>query len=132
MGANRPEDAIYPLGYTDGQGKPMTGEKRYVIRLAKGQTPPVDGFWSVSMYDDKGLPVANPINRYAVGDRDKLKFNDDGSLTLHLQHEAPGADEEADWLPSPQGVFTLMIRCYAPRPPITSGEWLPPPVEQVR
>lgn len=132
LGANRPEDAIYPGVMIDGDGKPLSGANRYVLHFAKGQTPPVDAFWSLTMYDGNGFPVENPINRNAIGDRDKLTFNNDGSLTLYIQHQSPGADKESNWLPAPQGPFTLTMRCYSPKPQIASGEWVPPPLQRVK
>ena len=131
LGANRPGDAIYPLGNTDGEGNPMSGANRYTLVFSKGQTPPVDAFWSITMYDDKGFPVENAFNRQAIGDRDRLTLDNDGSVTLYIQHRSPGADKEANWLPAPEGLFTLAMRCYSPRPQLFSGEWVPPPVRRV-
>ena len=131
LGANRPEDAIYPGAITDGEGKPLSGANRYILHFPKGQTPPVDAFWSITLYDEKGFPVENPINRNAIGDRDKLKFADDGSLTLYILHQSPGAEKESNWLPAPQGTFALTMRCYSPRPAIASGQWAPPPIKRV-
>jgi hypothetical protein len=131
LGANRPGDAIYPLGNTDGEGNPMSGANRYTLVFSKGQTPPVDAFWSITMYDDKGFPVVNAFNRQAIGDRDRLTLDNDGSVTLYIQHRSPGADKEANWLPAPEGLFTLAMRCYWPRPQLFSGEWVPPPVRRV-
>ena len=130
LGANRPEDAIYPILSTDGDGQPLNGANRYTLRFPKGQTPPVDAFWSITMYDDKGFPVQNEINRQAIGDRDKLTVDKDGSLNLYIQYKSPGPDEESNWLPSPEGAFTLAMRCYSPRPQIASGEWVPPEVKR--
>lgn len=97
LGANRPEEAIYPMASVDGDGKSLDGRNHYVFHFPpRGQTPPVEGFWSVTLYDDKGFPVANPLNGHAIGDRDRRKFNDDGSLTLYLQHASPGAGKEAN------------------------------------
>jgi hypothetical protein len=131
LGANRPEDAVYPMARTDGEGRPLSGANRYVLHFPKGQTPPVAAFWSLTLYDDNGFPVENAIKRHAIGDRDKLKFNDDGSLTLYIQHQSPGVEKESNWLPAPEGVFTLTMRCYSPRPQIAIGEWVPPPVKRV-
>lgn len=130
LGANRSEDAIYPFGNTDGEGNPMSGANRYTLQFRRGQTPPVAAFWSITMYDDKGFPVANALNRQAIGDRDRLTLDSDGSLTLYIQQSSPGADKEANWLPAPEGAFTLAMRCYSPRPQIASGEWVPPPIRR--
>ena len=86
-----------------------------MIRFAKGQLPPVGAFWSMTMYNSKQAFVDNPINRYAIGDRDKLKFAADGSLTLYVQHESPGKDKESNWLPAPKDEFNLMMRLYLPK-----------------
>jgi hypothetical protein len=100
LGCNQPEDAIYPLNLADADGKPLVGEDKYVLHFSKEELPPVDSFWSVTMYDEAGFQVANPLNRFAIGDRDELKYNADGSLDLYLQHESPGSDKESNW-----GVF---------------------------
>jgi hypothetical protein len=131
IGANRPEDAIYPSAITDNEGRPLEGAHRYVMRFEKGQTPPVDAFWSLTLYDAQGFPVENPIGRHAIGDRDRLRVGDDGSLTLYIQHASPGSVNESNWLPAPEGAFTLTMRCYSPRYEIAIGEWVPPPVKRV-
>ena len=82
LGANLPDDAIYPTAFVDGDGKPLNGTSRYVVHFAKGKLPPADAFWSITMYDDQGFQVPNPIDRFAIGDRDELTFNADGSLDL--------------------------------------------------
>jgi hypothetical protein len=132
LGSNLPEDATYPLTRVDAEGKALTGANRYVIRFAKGQLPPVSAFWSVTMYNSKQAFVDNPINRYAIGDRDKLKFDDDGSLTLNVQQESPGKDKESNWLPAPKDEFNLVMRLYWPRQEILDGTWRPPAVERVK
>jgi hypothetical protein len=93
LGANQPDDAIYPLNVHDADGKPVTGDGRYVMRFNKNELPPAGAFWSLTMYDAEGFQVANPINRFAIGDRDALKFNPDGSLELYIQHENPGSEK---------------------------------------
>ncbi len=132
LGTNLPEDATYPLARVDAEGKPLTGANRYMIRFAKGQLPPVGAFWSVTMYNSKQNFVDNPINRYAIGDRDKLKFDDDGSLTLYIQPESPGQDRESNWLPAPKDEFNLVMRLYWPKKEILDGTWKPPAVERVK
>lgn len=131
LGANRPEDAIYPGAEIDAEGRPLSGANRYVLQFAKGQTPPVDAFWSVTLYDEQGFPVENPIGRQTIGDRDKLMLDEDGALTLYIQHEPPNAGRQSNWLPAPQGTFKLTMRCYSPRFEIAIGEWVPPPVRRV-
>ena len=131
LGANQPEDAIYPLLLTDADGKPLDGSGRYVVHFDAESLPPVDAFWSVTMYDADGFQVANPISRFAIGDRDPLRFNPDGSLDLHLQHDHPGRDKEANWLPAPEGPLGVTMRLYSPRLAVLDGSWAPPPVRRV-
>ena len=99
LGANLPEDAIYPLNLGDADGKPLDGATHYTIHFDKGQTPPAQAFWSITFYDNEGFQVANPINRFAVSSWMPFKYNPDGSLDLYFQNESPGADKEANWLP---------------------------------
>ena len=131
LGANLPEDAIYPLNIGDADGKPLTGANRYVLHFNKEQIPPVNAFWSVTLYDDQGFQVANSLNRFAIGDRDRLGFEADGSLDLYIQHASPGKDKEANWLPAPEGSFNLTMRAYAPKAEVLDGRWVPPPVRRV-
>jgi hypothetical protein len=132
LGANQPEDAIYPMCIGDSNGKPLLGEKKYQLHFAKNELPPVEAFWSVTMYDAEGFQVANPINRFAIGDRDELKFNADGSLDLYLQHENPGKDKESNWLPSPKsGELGVTMRLYAPKASVLDGRWNPPAIKPV-
>ncbi|MCX5581666.1 DUF1214 domain-containing protein [Kaistia terrae] len=131
-GANAIEDALYPTAFADADGKPFSSDNRYVLHFAKGQTPPVGGFWSQTMYDERQLFTPNLIDRYAIGDRDKLVFNEDGSLDLYVQTASPGEDKEANWLPAPEcGAFTMNLRLYWPKAEATSGSWAPPPVQRV-
>jgi hypothetical protein len=130
LGSNLPEDSIYPYTRVDAEGKPLIGANRYVIRFPKGQLPPVDAFWSVTVSNSKQALVANPIDRYAIGDRDKLKVDDDGSLTLYVQHDPPGKDKESNWLPAPTDEFNLVMRVYSPKKEILDGTWKPPAVER--
>ena len=132
FGANLPEDAIYPMARVDGDGKPLNGAQRYVLHFAKGQTPPVKAFWSFTMYNSKQAFVPNPIERYAIGDRDKLKFNPDGSLDLYIQNQSPGKDRESNWLPAPQDDFNLALRMYWPQPAVLKGAWKPPAVQRLK
>ncbi len=130
LGANQPEDAIYPLSVADADGQPLDGQHDYVLHFEKDELPPVEAFWSVTMYDAEGFQAANPINRFAIGDRDDLAFNDDGSLDLYLQHHSPGQQQEANWLPAPRGPLGVTMRLYAPAPSALDGRWTPPPIRR--
>jgi hypothetical protein len=130
LGANLPEDAVYPLNLGDMTGKPLNGSANYTLRFAKDQLPPAEAFWSVTLYDEDGFQVANELNRFALSSWMPLKTNADGSLDLHIQNASPGADKEANWLPAPKGPFTLTMRIYAPKSDVLTGVWNPPPVQQ--
>ena len=132
LGANQPEDAIYPLNLADSEGKPLDGANKYVLHFVKNELPPAEAFWSITLYDDKGFQVANSLNRFAIGDRDALKYNADGSLDIYIQNADPGGDMSANWLPSPaSGPENLTMRLYAPRPRALDGRWAPPAVKRV-
>jgi hypothetical protein len=131
LGANRPEDAVYATARADDEGMPLHGANRYQLHFARREIPPVDDFWSVTVYNSKMFFVSNPINRYAIGDRDALRLNADGSLDLWVQNESPGADRESNWLPAPHDGFNLMMRLYGPRPDVLNGRWKPPLVKRV-
>jgi hypothetical protein len=128
LGANQAEDAVYPLLMADANGDNIDGSRDYLLHFDKGQLPPVAAFWSVTMYDEHGFQVANEINRFAIGDRDPLAYNPDGSLDLYLQHTNPGPDRESNWLPSPNGPVGVTMRLYAPEPLVLAGAWNPPPL----
>jgi hypothetical protein len=132
LGANPPEDAIYITTFTDKEGQPLNGALQYHMHFDKGQIPPVEAFWSLTAYDKEGYFIANPLNRYAIGARDPLKLNQDGSLDLHIQSETPGPDRESNWLPSGSGPFNLTIRLYSPKEAILNGTWQTPAVEHTR
>src|SRR5262245_7582294 len=128
LGANVPEDAVYPLNLGDENGKPLDGANKYAIRFASNEMPPVDAFWSITVYDNEGFQVANPINRFAVSSWMPFKRDADRSLTLYIQNENPGGDRETNWLPAPKGPFNLTMRLYAPKSEALTGLWNPPPV----
>lgn len=135
LGANRPQDAVYPTSEVDSEGKKYNGANKYVLHFEKGQTPPADGFWSLTMYDAQYFFVDNPLNRYTVSSRFDFKYNADGSLDLYIQNESPGKDKEANWLPAPKGDFVLMLRLYWPKekaPSIVDGSWKIPGVRRAR
>ncbi len=130
LGVNQPEDAVYPTAFTDGDGNPLAGGSKYRLHFAKGQAPPAAAFWSITLYDSDGFQVPNPLNRFALGDRDALVYNADGSLDLYIQPQSPGAGNEANWLPSPaSGAMSLTMRIYAPKPEVFDGRWAPPPIQ---
>jgi hypothetical protein len=129
LGANLPEDAIYPLNIGDVEGKPLDGTNKYVLHFDKGETPPVNAFWSITLYDPEGFQVGNALNRFAFSSWMPFKTNDDGSLDIYFQHENPGKDLEANWLPAPKGGFNLTMRLYGPKPEVLNGKWNPPPVK---
>jgi len=131
LGANSVEDAIYPLQLTDADGNAADGSNRYVLHFDAGRLPPVDAFWSVTMYDQEGFQIANPIDRFAIGDRDALQPGQDGSLDILVQHTSPGPDKDSNWLPAPTGPFSLCLRLYAPRPEALDGRWNPPPLRRL-
>jgi hypothetical protein len=133
LGANRPQDAVYPLSQRASLLEAYEGSRSYTLRFAKGELPPVKGFWSLTMYDEEMFFVANPINRYSMSLRTNPKFEPDGSLVIFIQNESPGADKEANWLPAPKGKFHLMLRLYWPdenEPSILDGSWVIPAVEK--
>lgn len=131
LGANLPEDAIYPLAMTDAKGQPLNGRNKYILHFDKGQLPPVDAFWSLTMYDAQGFQVSNRLNRFALGDRDPLVYNPDGSLDIIIQNESPGAAFEANWLPAPLEGLGLTMRLYAPKKAALDGSWNPPRIQRV-
>jgi hypothetical protein len=127
---NHGYEANYEFIYVDDGGDQLTGSRRYELRLE--ELPPVDAFWSLTMYDvPRFLLVANPIDRYSIGDRTPgLQFADDGSLTIYLQHESPGPEREPNWLPTPAGDFRPIMRMYQPRERVLSGDYVLPPVRR--
>jgi hypothetical protein len=131
LGALTPEEAAYPNSQRDSNGNPLSGQHRYRIRFEPGKTPPVNAFWSLTVYDENGFLIDNPIKRYAIGDRDALQFNDDGSLEILIQHERPGGDI-SNWLPSPPDAFAVTMRLYMPQPGFLDGSWKLPAIERVK
>jgi len=133
LGANRPQDAVYPTSEVAADGKPYDGANKYVMRFEKGQLPPVTAFWSLTMYDAQFFFVPNRLNRYTLSQRNTLKYNADGSVDLYLQKDSPGKDKESNWLPAPAGRFIPMLRLYWPKdqaPSILDGTWKAPAVRQ--
>jgi hypothetical protein len=134
LGANRPQDAIYPTSDVDGDGKPYDGANKYVMHFPKGQKPPAKAFWSLTMYDADYFFVKNPLDRYTVSSRSDFKYNEDGSLDVYIQKDSPGKEKESNWLPAPPGKFNLMLRLYWPQetaPSIIDGTWTPPAAKRL-
>jgi hypothetical protein len=127
-----PEEALYPVAKLDADGRPLTGEHGYRVTFAAGQLPPVDAFWSITMYRRDAHPlVPNSIDRYAIGDRTATLMNGaDGSVAIRIQHAEPPHDGRANWLPAPPGPFHLMLRLYIPRQAARDGSWVPPPIKR--
>jgi hypothetical protein len=132
VGANQIEDSIYPIAAADADGNPLDGNHDYVLHFSKAELPPVDAFWSITMYDADGYQVPNALDRFAIGDRDALKYNADGSLDLYFQNASPGADKESNWLPVPKGPLGIVMRLYAPRPEALDGRWVLPAIRRVK
>lgn len=131
---NDQEEAYYPGASTDASGNPLDASQHgYILRFAQAELPPVQGFWSISLYSlPEQLFVANPINRYSIGDRTPgLRYGEDGSLTLYIQHTSPGSDGEANWLPANAGPFSLQMRLYWPTPEALAVPYAPPAVQIV-
>jgi len=134
LGANRIQDAVYPTSEGPDLLKKFSGANKYVAHFNKGEMPPANAFWSITMYDKDYFFVPNSLNRYTVSSRDKFKANADGSVDLYIQKDSPGKDREQNWLPAPADEFVLMMRLYWPKenpPSILDGSWKPPYVKQV-
>ncbi|WP_424821530.1 DUF1254 domain-containing protein [Salinisphaera sp.] len=131
--ANREKDAVYPYTLVDSTGATLNGAHKYTLTFAKGETPPIKGFWSITMYmiDGGWWFAPNPLNKFTVSPRNDLKTNADGSVTLYFQTDSPGQGKESNWLPAPKGDFILMLRMYYPQatpPSVLDGSWSPPRV----
>ncbi len=136
LGANRPQDAVYPTSQKDAAGSEYDGaSKKYVMHFNKGEMPPVNGFWSLTMYDASYFFVPNPLNRYTLSQRNKFVTNADGSVDLYIQADSPGKAKEANWLPAPKAKFIPMLRLYWPKetpPSLIDGTWKPPAISEVK
>jgi hypothetical protein len=131
---NSKQEAMYPIYAIDSDGQKLDGTKRYAVRFAPGDLPPVNAFWSLTMYElPSSLLVANPINRYLLNSPmiPQFKRDADGSITFYIQNESPGADKEANWLPAPKGPFVCFMRLYWPKPEALDGRWKQPPMQKV-
>jgi hypothetical protein len=131
LGVNLPEDAIYPVLMADADGNRPDGNNTYLLHFNESELPPADAFWSVTMYDAEGFQAANSLNRFAIGDRDNLTYNKDGSLDIYIQHDSPSLDKESNWLPAPKGPLGITMRVYEPRREALDGTWSPPAVKRV-
>lgn len=127
FGANIPQDAVYAYLFDDPNGNPLDGSRSYQVHFKPGQMPPVNAFWSITMYNAYGFLVENPIHRYAVSPHlEPLQYNADGSLDIWIQRTSPEETKKSNWLPSPTGPFNLMLRMYWPQQPVLQGQWFPP------
>lgn len=132
MYQNTAAETQYNLREFDSDGNAFDGAKQYSITFPKGQVPPVKGFWSLTLYDQEKFFFANPLDRFSLGTKNKdLKYADDGSLTLYLGAKSPGAEMEANWLPAPNGHFSLILRLYWPEAAVLNGKWQPPEIKKV-
>jgi hypothetical protein len=131
LGSNPPEDAIYPLTFNDGDGRPLDGAHEYRLRFDADGLPPVKAFWSLSLYDQQGFQVPNDLDRVTLGGRDPLRYSPDGSLELFIQQQDPSDDRTSNWLPAPAGPFALFLRLYEPTPAVFDGTWKPPVVRRL-
>lgn len=131
LGANLPEDAVYPFTDVDDTGRPLEGSNNYEIHFRKDQLPvPANAFWSLTLYNEHYFFAANPENRFTLSPRNALTRNSDGSMNLYIQHKSPGKEKESNWLPAPEGKFNLMLRLYWPQKSVLDGSWNPPPVKR--
>lgn len=137
LGANIPEEAIYPIAFRDASGRPLTGGTIYLIHFKPRQIPPVSplGFWSITAYNSTQRLIPNPINRYQIGEYTPgLKKNTDGSIDIYIQPQSPGQAKENNWLPSPTSrstPFDLILRLYVPDQQALNGTWSPPPIQHI-
>lgn len=131
LGALPVEDAVYMTAITDHEDKTLNGSNRYLLHFDKSELPPVRAFWSVTLYNPEGFFAENLLGRYALGDRDKLQYNADGSLDIYFQRESPGKDKESNWLPAPASNFTLSLRLYWPQLQVLNQTWEPPAVRRI-
>lgn len=132
IGINIPQDAMYPVSLVDATGAPYSGAYDYIIHFPANKTPPVNAFWSLTMYNERNFLVANPINRYAISPHlGPLKYSANGSLDIYIQNTTPGLDRESNWLPAPSNGFIISLRLYWPQEAALNGSWVPPAVQRV-
>jgi len=131
---NSKQEAMYPIYYVDETKQKLDGSQRYTLHFAPGQLPPVNAFWSLTMYEQPAsLLVANPIDRYLLNSPmlPQFKRDADGGLTLLIQNESPAKDKEANWLPAPKGPFSMIMRLYWPKDEAVEGKWTAPPLKRL-
>jgi hypothetical protein len=129
---NKPDETKYIYRDLDSQGQQLNGESLYKVTFPKGLLPPVKGFWSLTLYNEQHLFNPNALNRFSLGTKSKaMQDNPDGSLTLYAGAKSPGKDKESNWLPAPNGAFSLYIRAYWAEKAILDGTWMPPNVEKM-
>jgi hypothetical protein len=129
---NRPNETQYFYTDFDSSGAPLAGSNTYAITFKADEEPPVNGFWSLTLYNENHFFSPNELNRYSLGTKNQnLKRNDDGSLTLYAGATSPGEGKESNWLPAPEGPFSLYIRAYWGKKAILDGSWQPPKIEKV-
>lgn len=131
---NSKEEALYPAYFVDSTGQKLDGSRRYTLRFAPGQMPPVNAFWSLMMYElPASLLYANPLNRYLINSPmlpRVVRRDAAGGITLYLQNGRPGARREPNWLPAPKGPFFTVLRLYWPKPEAPDGKWKEPPLRR--
>jgi hypothetical protein len=130
---NTPEETRYIYTDFDSSGARLNGARTYTVTFPKGQTPPVNGFWSLTLYNEEHLFAPNPLNRYSLGTKNKaMQLDADGSLTINVQSESPGKDKESNWLPAPKDAdFSLYIRAYWPQRAVLDEKWMPPAIRRI-
>lgn len=132
LGANAPEDAIFMSTHVDSEGHRLDGSNRYVVHVDSGKSPPADGFWSLSLYDENHHFVANGANRTNIGSNDNLEHNADGSTDIYIQNAEPADGGKSNWLPAPKGPFNVVLRIYWPKPDVVDGKWTAPGLRRVK
>lgn len=128
LGATLSEDVVVASLEVDSQGNPLIGAKSYTLHFPKEKLPAVKEMWSLTLYNDQFEYAPNPLNRFTLGSKSPLKFNEDGSLDLYIQKNSPGTEKQANWLPAPEGRFILSLRLYWPNQAVINGGWNPPPL----
>jgi hypothetical protein len=132
LGANLPAaDAVSPICSFDADHQHLNGAYNYLLHFKKGETPPVNAFWSITMYDADGHLIDNPIRRFTIGDRSHLTENPDGSIDIYIRNTDPGPARQNNWLPAPAGNFNLLMRIYYPKQPVLDGSWTPPAIQRI-